>query len=346
MNESIGVGIVGYGFAGRGFHAPLIRRVPGLAVTAVATRDAGRRAQAEAELAVATFPDLAAMLAAPDVDVVVLATPHDVHAAQAEAALAAGKHVVIDKPMALTAAECDRLIAARDRAGTLLSVFHNRRWDWDFLTVRKALEGGALGDVYRFETSVLRHKAPRGWRGDDATGGGLVFDWGAHLVDQAFQLVPGPLLAVDCQVQRRGWGASAGSYVRLELRFAPDVLYGIEIGNLAAVTKPRWHVLAERGALVKWGLDPQEPALLAGDIDQASEPPEHHARIVTIGDDGQPTERTVASERGDWTAYYANVRDALLGTAPLAVTAEDGRRVVAVLEAATESARSGRPIPF
>lgn len=340
------VAVVGYGFAGRGLHAALIRRVPGLALVAVATRDPARRAQAEAEHGVATYPTLAALLAGSDAELVVLATPHDVHAAQAEAVLAAGRHGVIDKPMALTAVDADRLIAARDRAGRLLSVFHNRRWDWDFLTVKKALADGLLGDPYRFETSVLRYKAPRGWRGEDAVGGGLVFDWGAHLVDQALQLVPGPLLAVDCQVQRRGWGAGAGSFVRLELRFAPDVLYGIAIGNLAAIQQPRWFVLGERGALVKTGLDPQEPALLAGDIGQASEQPEDRARIVTIGPDGTPSERVVDSVRADWTAYYANVRDAIRGEAPLAVTAEQARAVVAVLEAATRSAETGQPVFF
>lgn len=340
----IRVGIVGYGFAGRGFHARLIGRVSGLQLTAVATRSDERRRQAESELGVATFESLEAMLASGTVDLVVLATPHDVHAEQATAAMAAGKHVVIDKPMALSTAEADRLLAARDRAGVVLSVFHNRRWDWDYLTVKKAIAEGRLGTPYLFETAVLRYKAPRGWRGL-ASEGGIIVDWGAHLIDQAFQLVPGPVASVSCEIQYRRWGAEAGSYVRLLMRFASGVLYSIEIGNLAAIGKPRWYVLGEDGALIKYGLDPQEPALLAGDITAAAEKPEERAKVVTMVD-GMPEEAVLDSVRADWTAYYENVRDAILGHAPLAVRPEEARRVIAALEAAAKSAETHQPVSF
>jgi scyllo-inositol 2-dehydrogenase (NADP+) len=341
----IRVGIVGYGFAGRGFHAPLIGRVPGLRVTAVATRSPERWRQAEADLGVRAFESLETMLAAGDVDMVVLATPHDVHAVQALAALRAGKHVVIDKPMALTTAEADQLLEARDQAGVLLSVFHNRRWDWDYLTVRRALAEGRLGAPYLFETAVLRYKAPRGWRGSAEAGGGIVYDWGAHLIDQALQLVPGPVASVSCDIQHRRWGSEAGSYVRLLLRFGSGVLYAIEIGNLAAIGKPRWYVLGEAGALIKYGLDPQEPAMLKGDITQAAELTEERARLVVMRD-GEPVEQVLESVRADWTDYYANVRDALTGRAPLAVRPEEARRVVAVLEAAVASAARHAPVAF
>lgn len=339
----IRVGIVGYGFAGRGFHAALVKRVPGLALTAVASRSPERRAQAETDGVGLTFETLEAMLAADAVDLVILATPHDVHAAEGLMVLAAKKHLVIDKPMALTSRDADALVQAGKAAGTVFSVFHNRRWDWDYLTVRHAIAQGWLGTPYRFETAVMRYKAPRGWRGSAEAGGGLVFDWGAHLVDQALQLVSGPVATVSCDVQHRRWGQGAGSYVKLELRFASGVLYGIEIGNLAAIGKPRWYVLGEDGALVKEGLDPQEPALLAGDISQAAEKPEERARVVTIVD-GQPHERILGSLKADWTAYYENVRDAVDGRAPLAVRPEEARRVIAVLEAAVESARTNEPV--
>jgi scyllo-inositol 2-dehydrogenase (NADP+) len=225
----------------------------------------------------------------------------------------------------------------------LLSVFHNRRWDWDFLTVKGLVAEGAIGSPTLFEVAVMRYKPPRGWRATTSAGGGLQYDWGAHLVDQAFQLVAGPLASVACDIQHRAWGADAGSYVRMLLRFESGVLYSIEIGNLAAIGKPRWYVLGEAGAISKWGLDPQEPALLKGDISKAAEPAMDHAKVVSMGPEG-PVTRSIPSVRGDWTGYYENIRDAIAGHAPLAVTAEEARRVIATLEAATESARTGQPV--
>lgn len=339
----IRVGLVGYGFAGRGFHAYLIGLVPELQLVAVATRDAARRAQAEADHGVATYETLDDMLGRAELDLVVIATPHDTHRDLACRALNAGKHVVVDKVMALTAAEADEMIAARDRAGTSLSVFQNRRWDGDYLTVRRALAAGWLGEPTLFESAVLNYRAPRGWRGDAAAGGGLLFDWSAHLIDQALQLVPGPVASVSCDIQYRGWGAAIGSYARLLLRFANGVLYNIELGNLVRMETPRWRVVGERGALVKTGLDPQERAMLAGDIGAAVETPGDRAQIRTeIA--GLTTALTVEGVRGDWTAYYRNVAAALAGTAPLAVLPEEARRGLTILDAAMASARSGETV--
>jgi len=254
----IRVGLVGYGFAGRGFHAYLIGLVPELQLVAVATRDAARRAQAATDHGVTTYETLDDLLERGAVDLVVIATPHDTHRDLACRALDAGKHVVVDKVMCLTAAEADEMIAARDRNGTILSIFQNRRWDGDYLTVHRALDAGWLDAPFLFESAVVNYRAPRGWRGDAAAGGGILFDWGAHLIDQALQLVPGPVASVTCDIQYRGWGAAIGSYARLLLRFTNGVLYTIEFGNLVRMETPRWRVVGERGALVKTGLDPQE----------------------------------------------------------------------------------------
>lgn len=339
----IRVGIVGYGFAGRGFHAYLIDRVPDLHLAAVATRDPERRARAEREHGVTTFATLDEMLRDGGVDLVVVATPHNTHASLAIAALEAGKHVVVDKVMCMNAAEADAMIAASQRHGRLLSVFQNRRWDWDFLTVKKVLAEGLLGAPYRFESAVTRYRAPRGWRSNAAEMGGILYDWGAHLIDQALQLVPTPVTSVTCDLQYRGWGAGIGSYANLRLRFANDVLYDVELGNLSRYDRPRWVVLGEKGALVKNGLDPQEPAMLGGNIEAAREEPEHRARIRTDLN-GLETELTIDSVRSDWTNYYRNVADALLDRAELAIKPEEVRRVIAILDAAMESSRTGRSV--
>ena len=159
------VGIVGYGFAGRGFHAYLLTHEPRLHLTAVASRDPARREQAVADYSVQTFETLEQMLSDGDVDLLILATPHHVHADQAVAVMDAGKHCVVDKVMCLTRNEADRMIAARDRNGVFFSVFHNRRWDGDYLTVRQALDADLLGTARFYEIGIWRYGAPRTWRG-------------------------------------------------------------------------------------------------------------------------------------------------------------------------------------
>src|SRR5262245_56793826 len=277
----IGVGIVGYGYAGRVFHSYLVGRADGLELRAVAARDPGRREQAARERGVRTYPTLDEMAAAPDVDLVVLATPHDTHAELAVRALEAGKHVVVDKPMAITLAEADRMVEAANRSGRMLSVFHNRRWDWDYLTVRKLLAEGLIGRPYLFETAVLNYRPPRTtWRSTTATMGSLVHDWGAHLVDHALRLVPSPVARVHCQIAHPRPVPEIGNYARLDMTFADGTLYSAEAGNLVRAPKPRWWVVGEEGTLVKLGLDPQERAFQrTGNPDDAAELPEERTRV-------------------------------------------------------------------
>jgi scyllo-inositol 2-dehydrogenase (NADP+) len=338
----IKLGLVGYGYAGRVLHCSLIHRVPGLKIVAVASRSPQRRTQAEKEQGLATFANLEEMLEKGGVQLVVLATPHDTHASLAIQAMDAGRHVVTDKAMCLNAAEADAMIAASQRNGVLLSVFQNRRWDWDFLTVRRLLEGGLLGDPYLFEAAVTAYKQPHGWRGDSKASGGIYLDWGAHLVDQALQLVPSRVRTVTCDTQYRGWGAEIGSYARMVVRFENGVLYSIEMGNLCRANKPRWRIVGERGALEKYA-DPrgeQELAIMAGNLDAAVANPAERIRLWTDLN-GLPAEVVVESHRGDWTDYYRNIEAALTGKAELAVKPEQVRRAMAVLDAAALSATNG-----
>lgn len=343
---AIGVGLVGYGYAGRVFHSHLIERAPGLELRAIAARDAGRRAQATEEhpgaAGHASYNDL---LADPRVELVVLATPHDTHCEMSLKALAAGKHVVVDKPMAIALAEADRMVEAATTSKKMLSVFHNRRWDWDFLTVQHVLASGLIGRPFLFESTVLSYRAPRAtWRSEPATMGSLVHDWGAHLVDHALRLVPSTVERVSCHVLHPRPQPTVGNFAHLELLFADRTLYTIEVGNLARPAKPRWYVLGEEGGLVKYGLDPQERAFQSsGRPDGAAELPDERARITTAVD-GQPAELVLDSVKGSWTGYYENVSDHLNDGSPLAVTAEQAREVVRILDAAVRSASEGQPI--
>lgn len=343
----IGVGIVGYGYAGRVFHSALVERAPGLELRAVMARDPARREQAARERGVATYAALGDLVADLAIELVVIATPHDTHAALAIAALEAGKHVVVDKPLAITLAEADRMVEAARRADRMLSTFHNRRWDWDYLTVKQVLAAGLIGKPYLFETAVLNYREPRHtWRASAATMGSLVHDWGAHLVDQALQLVPAPVIRVSCRIARPRPLPEIGNYARLDLTFADGTLYAIETGNLARTPKPRWYVLGDEGSLVKHGLDPQERAFLqTGNPDDAAELPEERARVTTALA-GLQAEVVIDSTRGSWTGYYTNVSAHLNEGAPLDVTAAQAREVVRVLDAAVRSAATGEVVIF
>lgn len=335
----INVAVIGYGFAGRSFHSYLVHQAEGLRLYAVASRDEGRRRRAEAEHGVHTYADVDALLADPEVDLVVVATPHNTHADLAIRSLQAGKHVVTDKVMAMNTAECDAMIAASRQAGKLLSVFHNRRWDWDFATVRHVVQQGWLGEPFLYESSITSYGGSRGWRADAAQAGFLLADWGAHLIDQALLLVDADVETVWCDVQSRKWGISSGSHGELQLRFANGVLFRIVVSRLSRVPRPRWYVLGEEGGLVKTGRDPQEPAMIAGNIGAAREEPQDRARVTTTRD-GLLSETVVESLRPSWKSYYQNIADVLLKGAELAVKPEEGRRVVALLDAAEESVRT------
>jgi scyllo-inositol 2-dehydrogenase (NADP+) len=332
--------VVGHGLAGRAFHCPLIRRQRELHLYGVVARDPAVRAEAEALWGTRGFASVDEALADPDVRLVVIATPHDSHADLAVRALEAGKDCVVDKVMALSTAEADRMIAARDAAGRMLSVFHNRRWDWDFLTLQRVLAEGRIGRPLLFESAVCRYAPPRSWRGQASAAGTILHDWGAHLVDQALRLGLGPCRRLTAWLVPAPWpGVDSGGHGRIVLEF-DGVLFQVENSRVCRLDRPRWWVIGSDGGFVKYGVDPQEDALRAGDIDRASEPPEHASRVVR-GEGAAASAVAVETVRGHWDAYYANVADHLLGRAPLFVTAEQGREVVRVLDAAVRSANAG-----
>jgi scyllo-inositol 2-dehydrogenase (NADP+) len=339
----IGVGVVGYGYAGRVFHCPLITQTEGLRLVAVSSRDAVRREQAHQLWNVRVYAQPEQLLADEQVQLVVLATPHHTHHTLGKMALQAGKHVVIDKPFTITTAEADDLLAEARTRNLLLSVFHNRRWDWDYLTVRQVMEDGLLGEVWQVESCVGRYGHSSRWRAQRETMGSLLHDWGAHLVDQAIQLMGLPQQVMAWR-HFRVWQSDVESFIRVVLDYGEGRTFAVEVNYLRAAERPRWYVLGDRGGLVKYGLDPQEKALVAGDITQAQEAPEHFARLwLREGD--QMVERTIESVRGDWREYYRNIAGVLLRGEELAVKPEQAREVIRLIEAALRSAQAGEPVP-
>jgi len=335
--------VVGYGFAGRCFHAYLIGLTPDLHLHGIAARRPEVRDRAREELGTETYAAFEDVLADPVVDLVVLATPNDLHAPHAIAAMEAGKHVVTDKPMCLSLSEADDMLAAARQTGRLLTVFQNRRWDGDYLTVRLALEQGLLGDLRSIETAWGQYGPPRGWRGSQEHGGGRLLDLGAHMIDQALQLVPSPAERVYARLCSDIWETDVEDHAHCILTFANGVDAHITTSSLTRQPRPRWYILGTGATLIKEGVDPQEQAMIAGDIDAAREDPVRYPRLWTeIA--GRSAETVLEPVPGRWRCFYENVAAAIMGTEELAVQPESVRAVVAVLDAARESAATGAAV--
>jgi len=337
--HSLRVALIGYGYAGRVFHAPLIRAVPGLSLDFVASRDAEK---VHADLPdVEVIGDPLRAVTDPRVDLVVIATPNDSHAPLAHAALEAGRNVVVDKPFTLSLADARELAALAEAQGCLLSVFQNRRWDSDFLALRQALTDDLIGGFTHLESRIERYRPQvrDRWREQAGAGGGVLWDLGPHLVDQALQLMGTPD-AVYANLARQREGARVDDWAHVVLSFGPRRAI-LQIGMLAAGGTTRFLAHGARGSLVKAQPDPQEAQLLAG----------LRPGDVGWGLDDDPLrvfdgsmERAVAVPCGDYSRYYAAVRDALLGRGSNPVTPAQAIAVMAVLEAAFRSAREGKTV--
>ena len=351
--------MIGFGLAGRVFHAPFVSAVPGLRLRAIVQRsgDEAARAYPEATTGVRIVRTVEAALAAPEIELVVVATPNDTHASLAAAALKAGKHVVVDKPFAATSNEADALATKARLAGLVLAPFHNRRWDGDFLTVKRLLAGEVLGRLVTFRSHFDRFRPrPRAgtWKEAGSDANGMLFDLGPHLVDQALALF-GPPKTIVASVRRERDSTAIEDAFDITLEF--DRLRAtLSASMVAAEPAPRFLLHGTKGSFRKFGLDPQEPALVAGATvpeagsgdDWLREPETLWGDLVIAPDPEQAPgtldRSKVRTERGDYRGFYANVRDAIRGTAPLAVTPEDGKRVIRLLEMARESSREGKTL--
>lgn len=353
--EPLRVGIIGYGLAGAVFHAPLVAATSGMRVAAIVTSDAVRQARARRDfLDAAIYATAEEMLAAPDrLDLVVIASPNRAHVPQGLAALESGLSVVIDKPIAPSSAGAERLIETAHRTGKLLTVFQNRRWDGDFLTVRQLIAGGVLGPIQRFESRFERFRPepkPGAWRelADPEEAGGLLFDLGAHLVDQAIQLFGVPV-SVYAEVAARRPGAVVDDDVFVALRFGGGQVAHLWASAVPRLFGPRFRVVGLRGVYEKRELDPQEDALRLGmrpgDEGWGREPREHWGCLVTEAG-GIQVDGAAETLPGSYETFYARMRDALLTGAPPPVDPADALLALRVIEAARDSARTGGVIPF
>lgn len=333
----IRVALIGYGYAGKTFHAPLIGATAGLEIVVVASSDP---AKVHADLhAVDVVSDPRQALEDPRVDLVVIASPNDTHAPLARAALHARKHVVVDKPFALDVAEARELTQFAVTCKRTLSVFHNRRWDSDFLGVKDAIERGLLGDVTHFESHFDRFRpAPRDrWRERPGPGGGLWYDLGPHLIDQALILFGLPdRVQANLAIQRNGAQATDWAHVVLEYASRRVILHAT---MLVAGGSARFTVHGHNGSLVKRHADRQEAQLLAGMRPGAPGWGEDADEMLFYDGDGQIS--LWPTPAGDQRTYYFRLRDALAHEGENPVSPQQAVTVMAVLEAAIESSTRG-----
>ncbi|MEC3880856.1 oxidoreductase [Parapedobacter sp. 10938] len=352
MDKVINVGLIGFGAAGQVFHAPVITSVAGLRLHRVTARKPEQQALLRQRYPHAIpVANAEAIIQADDIDLVVVATSNDVHHPLAKAALLAGKHVVVEKPFTNTSAQADELITLAQQQSRLLTVHHNARWNSDYLTVKKVIESGRLGRLVAFEARYDRFRntlKENAWREEDLPGSGILYDLGAHLIDQSIVLFGLPQ-AVNADLRKQRTGAQAVDDFELILHY-PRLKVSLKGAMLVKEPSPRYALYGTDGAFVKYGVDPQEAALKAGkspkdDLHWGKEPEEIWGKLNVL-ENGQDHIGYLPSERGNYPAFYRNVYEAITRQSELQVKPEQARDVIRVIERAEQSWAEKRTLDF
>jgi scyllo-inositol 2-dehydrogenase (NADP+) len=344
LNDPIRVGVVGFGLAGRVFHTAVVNAVSGMKLAAIVQRTGDEAALAYPNATIARSVD--ELLSDETIRLVVVATPSPSHFEVAQTCLNAGRHVVVDKPFTLTSDEAAQLVRLARKQKTLLAVYHNRRWDGDYQTIRQILAAGTLGRIVTFETHLDRFRPkPRlsVWRENGGPGGGILYDLGPHLLDQVVQLFGIPaMVEADVRIERDDSLADDAFDIRLNY---PRLTVFARSTLTARTPGPRYVIHGTAGSFVKFGIDPQEEDTKNGmtynDPAWGREPEEDWGSLHLDGE----SPRRIPTEPGDYRRYYENVRDAINGLAPLAVPGEDGWKVMRLVELARESSAQHKSLP-
>jgi len=345
----IDVGLIGFGVAGRAFHAPIIHAVSGLRLAAILQRSGSSAAEVYPQARIVRTLD--ELLAIESIRLIAIATPNTSHFPLAKRCLEAGRDVVVDKPFTITVEEARELIALAEKLNRLISVYHDRRFDGDFHTIRQLIASADLGRIVRFESYYDRFRPrlrPGAWREQPGPGSGILVDLGPHLIDQALVLFgPPEAIAADVRLEREV--SLTDDSFDLLLHYPHGMRASLHSTMLAAAPRARFVVYGTRGSFIKFGMDPQEAPLRAGrppgGENWGMEPKENWGTL-TLSDGTNTTERVVPTLRGDYRAFYENVRDAILGVAPLIVTPADALRVMQVLDLARRSSDQRRTLPW
>jgi predicted dehydrogenase len=346
--RTVQVGLIGFGLGGRVFHAPIIRAVPGLQLAAIVERSGNSASAAYPDVRVVR--SVSELLSIDSVELVVVTTPNPTHLDLARQCLEGGRHVVVDKPFTTTSAEAEELVRLAKERNRLITVYHNRRWDGDFLTLRRIVQEGKLGRLVLFESHMERYRPmlkAEAWRELPKPGSGLWFDLGPHLLDQAWALFGQPAeITADLRAERDG--AVVDDAFDVVLHYA-RLRVLIRSNLLTCVPGPRFRLNGTRGSFVKYGSDPQEEALKRGETPGQpnwGQEPEENWGILSLAEGETITQTRIPTETGDYPRYYQNVRDAIVSGVPLDVSPQHGLRIMQALELAIESSRRRCTLPF
>lgn len=345
----IDVGLVGFGLGGRAFHAPIIHQVPGLRLAAVLQRTGNTSQELYPEARVVR--ELDELLAIDSIDLVAISTPNETHFPFAKQCLQAGKHVVVDKPFTTKLADAQELVAIANKTNRVLTVYQDRRFDGDFRTLRKMMAEGTLGRIVKFQTTFDRCRPvinTKTWKEKPAPGSGVFFDLGPHLIDQVLVLL-GPPEAVLADIRSERDGSLIADAFDLTFYYADGARAKHNVSTLAPDPRPHYRVQGTKGVYVKQGLDPQE-ALLRADKPATGEDwgvePESDWGTLTLWQGTELVKEKVPTLRGDYRDFYAQVRDAVLGTAKPPVTSEEALKLMYTLELCMESSRRRTALPW
>ena len=347
--RTVQVGLIGFGLGGRVFHAPIVSAVPGLRLAAILERS-GNSAQAKYPHA-RIVRSVTELLAIDSIELVIITTPNATHLDLARQCLEAGRHVVVDKPFAPTTTEAAEMVRIAQQRGRLITVYQNRRWDGDFLTVRRVIQEGALGRLILFESHMERYRPvlnAEAWREVPAPGSGLWFDLGPHMLDQAFVLF-GPPESMAAELRSERDGAAVDDAFDVVLHYPNKLRVVLRSNLLTCVPGPRFRLNGTRGSFVKHGTDPQEDALKSKEsTDQPNwgQEPKENDGTLSIADGNRITASRIPTETGDYRRYYQNVRDAVVSGAALDVSPEHALNIMHALELGMESSKRGCGLPF
>lgn len=348
MADRVNVGLVGFGMSAQVFHAPFLNVNPDFLIRKVVERHDRKSKQKYPYVDVVT--DISDLLTDPEIHLVIITTPNTTHLPMARAALEAGKHVVLEKPFAITTKDADQLIQLADKQEKILTVFQNRRWDGDFLTVKKILESRHLGRLVEFESHYDRfrnYQKPNAWKEENLPGSGILYDLGPHLIDQALVLFGLPE-SVTANIRYQRDGSQTDDQFEIILDY-PNLKVTLKAGMLVREPLPRLILQGTDGSYVKYGLDPQEAVLKEGNIpdqpDWGSEPKKLWGRLNTDLN-GLHFEGQIETLPGCYQKFYADLYKAITENTEPAISARQARNTIRIIELAFQSDDEQRTVKY
>ena len=338
--------VVGYGLSGQAFHAPFLHVHKGFELKKVVERNKSESKKKYPYTEV--VKDLDSVLSDKEIDLVVVCTPNIFHYKQVKKCLAAGKHVVIEKPFMNTSSECDEIINFANDNDRKVFVFQNRRWDGDFLTIKEIIDSGVLGSLQHYEAHFDRYSPERkraAWRDENLPGSGILFDLGPHLIDQALFLFDKPD-TIEAEIEAQRNGGFVDDYFRIQLGYE-----GLEViltaGMLVKEHDLRYVIHGTNGSYVKYGIDPQEALLRKGQFpgggSWGKEDPGFYG-LITLDDESEDMDGVLETLPGNYLGFYNNVHDVLTKGAEMAVKPIEARNVIKIIELAHESSKQKKQL--